>query len=151
MAKPKKASSNDFHLRILKVSTVENLDRVLKDNQEKGLTKNELINRCIDLALPAIEKDLNPSPLFAQAVNDAKTEILEAVTSEFRKTRMTLAETSISQYISEHMVGAVYQLVQHIIQNSDAQLPEQLKDRYDENIPAQFDNLKRELIAKLND
>jgi len=107
----------------------------------------------LEIGLPCLLEDISPQGTISTVVTSAKNEIIEFIKKENLKTRHAISDITVNQYVDEQMLSSLLQQFEYFLSHQKELpiLPEQVRDRWDSQLPDRFDRLKKLILEKINE
>ncbi|MBR2887405.1 MAG: hypothetical protein IKB95_04195 [Bacteroidales bacterium] len=139
--------SSQQHIRIKKLSTLSLLQQAY-DNK-KGDNINAIINKALDLGLPALVEDRKPDTINSE-LEKYTNRIVSAQTKQTQKIMLQLNKLSILLSINESIVSTIVQELEFFMRANGVIIPDELLEDFKNELPTRFETDKEILIRKLS-
>lgn len=140
--------SSEQHIRIKKLSTLEQIQSLAQRRHGDSAKINSIINEALELALPCMIEQTDPES-FKNILEKSTQRLIMNQNRQTQKLLQSLQKLIIVQTITESMTGSLVHELEYFLKSKNVQLDPELLEEFKNSIPTRFEDDKQTLIDQL--
>lgn len=140
--------SSEQHIRIKKLSTIEQIQTLAQRRHGDSAKINSIINEALELALPCMIEQTDPES-FKNVLEKSTQRLIMNQNRQTQKLLLSLQKLIILQTVNESMTGSIVHELEYFLKANNIQIDTALLEEFKNDIPVRFEDEKQQLIEQL--